>query len=87
MLLVVAARAQPPVRGQRPDARQVPVELGGEEAGPAHLAVGDHVDAGRLLVPDREVHGVVEHLREVGRPELATLGGLDAGHEPRRPRV
>ena len=60
----------------------MPVELGGEEAGPAHLAVADDVDAGLLLVADREVDRVVEHLGEVGRPELAALRGVDA-----RPRT
>ena len=60
------------------------VELGGEEAGPAHLAVADDVDAGLLLVAQGEVDGVVEHLVEIGRPELAALGGGDPGHEPRR---
>ena len=55
MLLVVAAGAEPPVRRERPDAGQVPVELGREEAGSAHLAVADDVDAGLLLV--RESRG------------------------------
>ncbi len=63
------------------------VELGGEEAGPAHLAVADDVDAGRLLVAQGQVHRVVQHLGEIRRPELATLGGVDAGHEPGRTRV
>ena len=87
VLLVVAAGTEAPVGRARPDAGQVAVELGGEEAGPAHLAVADDVDAGPLLVADREVDAVVEHLREIGRAELAALGGVDPGHEPRRPRV
>ena len=62
MLLVVAAGPQPTVGGQRADAGQMPVELGGEEAGPTHLAVAHDVDAGRLLVLDREVDCVVQHL-------------------------
>ena len=76
-----------PIRGQSPDAGQVPVELGGEEARPPHLAVADEVDAGVLLVAQREVDRVVQHLREIDRPELAALGGRDPGHEPRRARV
>ena len=84
MLLVVTAGAEPPIRRKGPDAGQVAVELGGEEAGSAHLAVADHVDAGRFLVADREVDGVVEHLGEVGRPELAALGRRDPRGEPAR---
>ena len=60
----------------------MPVELGGEEPGPAHLSVADDIDPGRLLVTDRDVHAVVEHLGEVGRSELAALGGGDARGEP-----
>src|SRR5438093_13288026 len=60
----------------------MPVELGGEEPGPAHLSVADDIDPGRLLVTDRDVHAVVEHLGEVGRSELAALGGGDAGGDP-----
>ena len=48
-------RRRAAVGRERPDAGQVAVELGREEAGPAHLAVGDHVDPGLLLVADREV--------------------------------
>ena len=87
MLLVVSARAESPLGGERPDARQVPVELGREEARAAHLAVADDVDAGLLLVAQREVDRVVEHLGEVGRSELAALGRVDPGHEPGRPGV
>ncbi len=72
VLLVVPADADPPVGRQRPDPGQVPVELGGEEAGPAHLAVADDVDPGLGLVAQREVDAVVEQLGEVGRPVLAT---------------
>ena len=78
----MGADAEPPVRRQRPDARQVAVELGGEEAGPAHLAVADHVDPGPLLVVDREVDAVVEQLREVRGAVLAALGGRDRVGEP-----
>ena len=87
VLLVVPAGAEPAGRRQRPDAGQVAVELGGEEARPAHLAVGDDVDAGRFLVADRDVDRVVEHLREVDRPELPALRRGQAGHEPGRPGV
>ena len=53
------------------------VERGGETVGVAlapHLAVGDDVDAGALLVADREQGGVVLRLLEPGRldaPQLA----------------
>ena len=87
MLLVVAAGTQPARGGEWPDAGQVLVELGGEEAGPAHLAVADDVDAGFFLVVDREIDRVVEHLGQVVGAELAALRGIDAGHEPRRSRV
>ena len=85
VLLVVAARTQPPGGGQRPDAGQVAVELGGEEARPPHLAVAHDVDAGGLLVAQGEVDRVVEHLGQVRRTELAAFGRVDPGHEPRRP--
>ena len=55
MLLVVPADPEPPVGGERADAGQVPVELGGEEAGTAHLPVGDDVDPG--LAPGRGSRG------------------------------
>jgi hypothetical protein len=87
VLLVVTARPQPAVRGQRRDTRQVPVELGGEEAGAAHLAVGHDVDAGALLVAQRDIDGVVVQLGGIGRPELAALDGGDARDEPARPGV
>jgi hypothetical protein len=79
---VVGTDAEPPVRRQRSDTRQVAVELGREEAGPAHLAVADHVDPGPLLVVDREVHAVVEQLREVRGTVLAPRGGGDRVGEP-----
>ena len=82
MLLVVATGAEQPVGRACPDAGQVAVELGGEEAGAPHLAIADDVDAGALLVADREIHAVVEHLGQIGRAELAPLGGRDPGHEP-----
>ena len=82
VLLIVGAGAKPPVGGQRPDAGHVPVELGGEEAGAPHLAVAHDVDAGFLLVAQREVDRVVEHLLEIDRAELAALRGRDAGDEP-----
>ena len=71
VLLVVAAGAQPAFRLGRPEPGQVAVELRREEAGAAHLAVGDDVDPGLLLVTDRGVDRVVERLGEVGRTELA----------------
>ncbi len=84
MLLVVPAGAEQPVRWERPDAGQVLVELGREEARPAHLAVADDVDPGLLLVPNRQVDAVGEQLVQVGRTELAPLGGVDPGREPAR---
>ena len=56
------------------------LERGGETVGvalAAHLAVGDDVDAGALLVADREQRGVVLRLLEPGRldaPQLARAG-------------
>src|SRR5215210_2281644 len=82
MEAVVRANAQPPLRRQRSDAGQVPVELRGEEARPAHLAVADDVDPGPLLVADREIHTILEQLGEVGRPVLASLCGRDRRCEP-----
>jgi len=82
MLLIVAGRPEQPLRRQRADAGQMLVELGGEEAGPPHLPIRDDVDARLLLIADREVDRVVEHLGEVGRPELAALGGGDPAREP-----
>ena len=60
------------------------IELGGEEAGTAHLAVGHDVDAGLLLVAQRGVDGVVLELGDIGRPELAATGRGDADDQPRR---
>ncbi len=73
VLLIVGTGAEPPVRRKRPNAGEVLVELGREEAGAAHLAVAHHVDAGVLLVAQRHIDGVVEHLREVHRSEFAAL--------------
>ena len=87
VLLVVGAGAQPSVGGQRPDTGHPPVELGGEEAGAPHLAVAHDVDARLLLVAQREVDRIVEHLIEIDRAELAALRGCDARHEPRGPRM
>ena len=60
------------------------IELGGEEAGAAHLAVGHDVDAGLLLVAQRSVDRVVLELGDVGGPELAATGRGDADDQPRR---
>ncbi len=83
VLLVVAARAQAASGLRGAHTRQVAIELGREEAGPSHLAVGDDVDAGLLLVADRRVHRVVQRLPEVGRPQLATGVGGHRGDQPR----
>ena len=87
MLLVVPADAEPPVCDERAQSADVLVELRGEEAGTAHLAVGHEVDPGVLLVAQREIDGVVQHLREVRGTELTAFGGVDPRHEPRRPGV
>jgi hypothetical protein len=84
---IVRTDAEPPVCRDRLDTGQVAVELGGEEAGPAHLAIADHVDPGLLLVADREVDAVGEELGEIRPPELAALGGRDPVGEPARVRV
>ena len=54
------------------------------EAGPTHLAVADHVEAGLLLVENRPVDGVVERLFDVDRPEATGLHQLFGAIEPRR---
>ena len=63
------------------------VELRREEPRPAHLPIAHDIDAGLFLVADRQIHGVVQHLGEVRRPELAALRGIDTGHEPGGTRV
>ena len=56
------------------------LERGGEAVGvafAAHLAIGDDVDAGALLVADRQHRGVVLRLLEPGRldaPQFARAG-------------
>ena len=87
VLLVVAARAQPTVRRQWLDARQVPIELGGEEARAAHLAVGHDIDAGVGLVAQRKIDGVIEHLRDIRGTQLPASGGIHRQLEPARPGV
>ena len=82
VLLIVAAHAEPAIGRQRAHADQVAVELRGEEAGPPHLAIADDVDAGLLLVAQRQVDSVGQHLLEIDRSEVATLGGRDAADEP-----
>jgi hypothetical protein len=85
VLLIVTTCADAPLGRERPDAGEVTVELGGEEACPPHLAITDDVDASLLLVAQGQVDRVIEHLGEIGGTELASFGGLDAGDEPRRP--
>src|SRR2546430_11471450 len=48
------------------------------------LAVGDDVDTRGLHVADRRVHGVVEHLLEVGGAELAAFVRLDSDRKSTR---
>ena len=74
MLLIVAGGSHPALRLERAQAREVAIELGGEESGSAHLAVGHDVDASLLLVAQRGVDGVVLELGDVGGPELAATG-------------
>src|SRR6185369_3596700 len=76
--------AEAPLRRQGANTGQVAIELGREEPGSAHLAVADHVDAGLLLVPDREIDAVRQDLGEVRRPELAGRRGRDPMGEPAR---
>ena len=87
MLLVVAAGAQPARRRAAADAGQVAVELGREEAARRISPSRHDIDAGVLLVAEREVHGVVEDLGDVDRPELAALRRRRASDEPGRPGV
>ena len=82
MLLIVAGGTELAIRRQRAQARHVPIELGGEESGATHLAVGDHVDARRFLVADREIDRVVEHLGEIRGTELAALRRGNPRDEP-----
>ncbi len=82
MLLVMAAGPQPARRRRVAEAAEVAVELGREEAGPPHLAVGDDVDAGLLLVAQGGVDRVVERLPQVCRAELAPGSGRHRGHQP-----
>ena len=87
MLLVVAAGTQAPLGRQRLEAGQVSIELGREEADAPHLALRHDIDAGVLLVAQREIDGVVLHLADVGGTELAAFGGRDGQVEPAGMRV
>jgi hypothetical protein len=61
------------------------VERRGEAIGvalPAHLAVGDDVEPGALLVGDRQPRRVVLGLLEVGRIDPPQLARADARGEP-----
>src|SRR5206468_2800317 len=78
---------QPALGRDRHHARQVLVELRGEEARATHLAVADDVDARRLLVAQRHVDRVVEHLVEVDWTELPAFGRGQPRDEPGRPRM
>jgi hypothetical protein len=82
MLLVVRSGAEPAISRKSPNAGQVVVELGREEAGTAHLAVAHHVDARVFLVPQGDIHRVVEHLRQVDRSEFTSLRAVEACNEP-----
>ena len=84
MLLVVAGGSHAALGFERAQAREVAIELGGEKAGTAHLAVGDHVDARLLLVAERDVDRVVLELGDVGGPKLTATGRGDADDQPRR---
>jgi hypothetical protein len=81
-LLIVAPGAELPAHRDRSDPlddRVVRVDVAVE---PPHLAVGDHVDARALHVPDRRVGSVVQHLVEVGGTHLAGFPGLHAKMPP-----
>ena len=84
VLLVVAGRADPPLGLERPQAREVSVELGGEEARAAHLAVRDDVDAGVLLVAERGIDRIVLELGDVDGAKLTASGSGHADDQPRR---
>src|SRR5581483_620268 len=68
------------------EAGHLPVEAL-HEVPALHLAVGDHVDAGPLLVADGDLNRVVEQLASVGRPVLALFDRVEPGPEPARDRV
>src|SRR5690242_16264830 len=81
-LLIVAPRSRlaPDRQGLDPlDDRVVGVDVAVE---PAHLPVGDDVEARALHVADRGVGRVVEHLLEVRGAHRPRLVGLDRGVPP-----
>src|SRR4029077_20482875 len=74
-LLIVAPGPRLAAHGQRLDALDdgvVRVDVAVQAPDPA---VRDDVEAGALHVPDGRVRGIVEHLLEVARAELAGLEG------------
>jgi len=71
---------------ERPEPAEV-LEDRHDEPLASHLAVGDQVDAGSLLIADRRLDGVVLRLREVHRAEAARLDLLVRGPQPGRDRV
>src|SRR5262249_52375872 len=52
-----------------------------------HLAIADDVDAGALLVADRELRRVVERLFDVGLAIVAGLDPIERAPEPARKPV
>jgi hypothetical protein len=72
----VAQHAHLAPRGKLAQARHMTVKLGGEEAHPAHLAVGDDVNPGVFLVAQGHIYRVVLRLDHVLRPVLAALRRL-----------
>src|SRR5579859_7092663 len=57
------------------------------EIPPAHLAIGNDVDAGPFLVEDGQIHRVVEGLANVGRAIFAGVDCLERRPQPARNRV
>src|SRR5438477_221204 len=58
-----------------------------DEVPAAHLAVGDNVDAGSLLIQNGEVDRVVERLARVAWAVFVLLDCFERGPEPARNRV
>ena len=86
-VLVVAGGAEPACGAQRHQAGEAAVEALDEVAAP-HLAVGDDVDPGALLIEQRYVDRVVERFGDVGLTQVpGGRGALLQGDQPARQRV
>ena len=87
MLLVVTGRTQPALGLEGRHTGEVAIELGREEAHPAHLSLGDDIDPGILLVADGGVDRVVLELADVPGAQLAAFGCSDGQVQPAGVRV